>query len=570
MDMKPLNKKVMKLLNSTSILITIILVLAGCDVFNADSLQETPPHLLTAETLYTDYEGFEAGLNGVYNKLRGEFTGGNNYQGVLMNTGTDVLAVNLHTPVGLWNLLMNWQSTNNSSNGNLASTFSWLYGIINEVNTIINRAEEESIDWSSGSSDAEGNKNEIIAEARAIRAWAYRHLAYLWGDVPLNLNESTGSAIRTDWDRTPVNEVREQMIADLEFAEKHIPVEPSLRGRLTRGAVQHYLAETYLALNNPDTALQWTNKAINTPEYSLITERYGVRADQPGVPFMDMFHDGNENRVEGNTEALWVWQYERAVPGGSGNQRGFTFAGLTRQFTRDGVQIITNTHERGYAYGTNRASLTKWALELFEPEDDRGSDYAIRRYFVLKDAEQNAPYPADILVLDYQYGDTLWFDDLSIDISPERPDDRTVLWPWSRKTDAGTDPNNVFAVNAYNDIIYLRLAETYLLKAEAQYLLGDLGGATETINTVRRRSNASEITAADVNIDFILDERARELAIEEHRRYTLLRTGKWLERTQMYNNNGGQFITERDTLFPIPQTVIDANLTDDMPQNPGY
>src|SRR5690606_26644864 len=100
------------------------------------------------------------------------------------------------------------------------------------------------------------------------------------------------------------------------------------------------------------------------------------------------------------------------------------------------------------------------------------------------------------------------------------------------------------------------LADTYLLKAEAQYLLGDITGAAETINVIRIRSNASEISPDQVTLDFILDERARELVIEEHRRHTLLRTGKWLERTRKYNKNGGQLIAERDTLLPLPQSVI--------------
>ena len=73
-----------------------------------------------------------------------------------------------------------------------------------------------------------------------------------------------------------------------------------------------------------------------------------------------------------------------------------------------------------------------------------------------------------------------------------------------------------------------------------------------------------------MDIDFILDERSRELVTEEHRRYTLLRTNKWLERTALYNARGGEFIADKDRLFPIPQVVIDANLTQDMPNNPGY
>ncbi|MEO6915425.1 MAG: RagB/SusD family nutrient uptake outer membrane protein [Chitinophagaceae bacterium] len=69
---------------------------------------------------------------------------------------------------------------------------------------------------------------------------------------------------------------------------------------------------------------------------------------------------------------------------------------------------------------------------------------------------------------------------------------------------------------------------------------------------------------------FILDDRSRELFSEEHRRYTLLRTGTWFTRTKQYNVYSGALITLRDTILPIPQSVIDANLNKVFPQNPGY
>jgi hypothetical protein len=122
----------------------------------------------------------------------------------------------------------------------------------------------------------------------------------------------------------------------------------------------------------------------------------------------------------------------------------------------------------------------------------------------------------------------------------------------------------------YNDQIYLRLAETYLLLAEAQFRLNDPDGAATTINVLRARAHASAVSASDISLDFILDERSRELITEEHRRYTLLRTHTWFERTKLYNKYTGALIVPRDTLLPIPQTVIDANLTREMPQNPGY
>jgi len=117
----------------------------------------------------------------------------------------------------------------------------------------------------------------------------------------------------------------------------------------------------------------------------------------------------------------------------------------------------------------------------------------------------------------------------------------------------------------------LRLAETYLLLAEAQFKLNEFDDAAETLNILRRRSNASEINAGDVTIDFILDERSRELFTEEHRRYVLTRNQKWMSRTKLYNKMPGiQNIIARDTILPIPQHAIDANIVLEMTQNPDY
>ncbi len=73
-----------------------------------------------------------------------------------------------------------------------------------------------------------------------------------------------------------------------------------------------------------------------------------------------------------------------------------------------------------------------------------------------------------------------------------------------------------------------------------------------------------------ITIDLILDERSRELFAEEDRRYALLRTSKWIERTKLYNKLAAPNVAARDTLLPIPQEVIDANRTTPMSQNNGY
>jgi hypothetical protein len=121
-----------------------------------------------------------------------------------------------------------------------------------------------------------------------------------------------------------------------------------------------------------------------------------------------------------------------------------------------------------------------------------------------------------------------------------------------------------------NDFIVMRLAETYLLRAEAYFRKGDLEQAAADINVLRSRANASLIGPEAVSIDFILDERARELIIEEQRRRTLVRMGVLYDRVRRYNPSSATTIQPHHELWPIPQHVIDSNTGAILEQNPGY
>ncbi len=125
------------------------------------------------------------------------------------------------------------------------------------------------------------------------------------------------------------------------------------------------------------------------------------------------------------------------------------------------------------------------------------------------------------------------------------------------------------------DFILMRLADAHLLRAEARLQQNDAAGASEDINVIRVRSAvpgqeaAMEITAGDVDIDFILDERARELLGEGWRWWDLTRTGKLVERTRLHNPSAAPNIQDYHVLRPIPQEQIDRTLGG-YPQNPGY
>jgi hypothetical protein len=126
------------------------------------------------------------------------------------------------------------------------------------------------------------------------------------------------------------------------------------------------------------------------------------------------------------------------------------------------------------------------------------------------------------------------------------------------------------AGGTYLDQYMFRLAETYLLRAEAYLGLNQPGQAVLDINTVRARSNANAASAAEIDIDYILDERLRELGVEEKRMLTLMRLGKWVDRVRKYNPFYAAQVQDHYNLWPIPASEIEKNSSNKLTQNTGY
>jgi hypothetical protein len=200
--------------------------------------------------------------------------------------------------------------------------------------------------------------------------------------------------------------------------------------------------------------------------------------------------------------------------------------------------------------GIARMALTYFVLNnLYEQGDMRNSQYNIRRRFWYN----NPSSP--------NYGKEV--------IPSAGIDTNTAIVPYTTKWNAYDPTATLGGGSTVKDIIVMRLGETYLLKAEAQFKQGNLSGAATTLNILRSRANASPITASQVTMDFILDERARELLAEENRRMTLMRTGTLIERA----TSRGLKITgleSKHLLLPIPLTEIQLNKDAVLEQNPGY
>lgn len=566
----------MKSIIKISIISILFFIGSGC---KKSFLTETPVAIIAPDNLYVNKQGFEAGLYGLYSSWREERKGINGASNDMAITAAVIGVDNAYSlrPAGNApeQVFNDFGVRLNSSDAYVRRLWEWLYKIVNAANTIIDRSENPTITWT----DTE--KKQIVGEAKLIRAWAYRHLTFLYGDVPLNLHESKGANIRTDWERTPVAQVRKAMEEDWLYAEANMSDLPVVEGRASKVVASHYLAELYLTTGEYQKAKDKALSVTQNTNYNLITVRYGTNAALPGTPFTDMFLDKNSNRSQGNREALWVIQNEYLSTGGDANIMRRWWVNRYNDIRTGTRTPITFSVENG-GRGLGRFAVTKYALSLYGATDNRGSYHAWRLFYLMNNAASlpagnNANIAATCATPGYTTGPAgarLGIDTVRLSINCSEPAPNATAapnWPSIRKWDwAPADPADVQNSSNYNDEIYLRLADTYLLLAEAQFRLGDLPGAATTINIIRARANATPITAAQVTIDFILDERSRELISEEHRRYTLLRTGKWFSRTQLYNVYAGAKITLRDTILPIPQSVIDANLTKLMANNSGY
>jgi hypothetical protein len=550
------------------IMLSVALIwLAACN--EDEFLKESPKDAIYADNVYTNYTGFQYAKNALLAMFRNERTehgssASAELSSLLWKVGTDNVMINApytwNRPFGYYYLL-------NSQAIVIDLGFNYYFQIINSSNMMISRAQNPDVDWESTDPQvSEKNKNEMIAYGRFARAWAYRFLVFGWGEVPLSTEEISGLTYRNDWTREPVAEVKRFIINDFLASEPYLAETPDDPQQIAKAVVQHYLAEMFISMYYDsgnkntqalDSAYLYINKVVKNSNYALITERYGVNAGSPGVPFMDQFLDGNVQPSQGNTEALWwfVNKPDRIYKGTYKNtMRRSWITEYDVQWKT--VSVLPEWGGRGIA----RAAITPWAFSIYEPQDDRFSEYAIRKYYV-KDIKTGTS------------ADTIW----TMMVVPQNYKwnvknnqmASTRKWDWTF-----SDPTLYREPAQYNDQPYLRLAESYLLMAEILLAKNDQSGAAEWINKVRTRSNASVISSTDVTLDFILDERSRELVSEEHRRLTLARVGKLVERARLYNpqTTQEQYVGIQDfhKLLPLPQTIIDGNTAKPIDQNPGY
>lgn len=639
-------------------------------------------------SFFKSQQSIEIALASAYSEVQymvfGNQRGGSEHNWMLFGLGLDTFA-----PTSGNNQFSNWGLLTDDS-GYARHYGEYMYKLSNRANIVVDMIDEHpEIEYTS-----ETVKNNLRAEAVFLRAWAFRVITGMFGQVVYS--EHMTQEARYDYTMNTREEAWQKLAADFEYAEQNLPTTPRLMGTVTKAAAAHYLAEVYLCLGEFQKAEQAASRVIDKTDgnYQLMTTRFGNRADQavdrygnslaaPQGAYWDLFRSSGKTKVgdfaadsnpndPGNHEAIWVAQIDYTVGqdnwplGGSGDSwwrmhkpvLESTFAPWvpmggkngTRTgsdgvkyyiFTADAVCFPEGVEPAGagtpaadipeaqgrklaYNLSTRIDSLacraqgngaatslgllpSEWVVRPAgdilgsywdDPNDFRGSEIMIQRDYYTpsgkkwSEVKKQVKARVDAGLYSVSAADT-------INITPR-------FWKFS-------DDRHIFdAGNAYYDTDWymIRIAETYLLRAEARLAQGNKAGAAQDINVLRSRAGAKPCTADQVNIDYILDERVRELFGEEQRWVTLSRlscnphasyisdcyptqntttSNTFYERVRKYGvgyeneDRGREAYTDalgnprhrpnvkpHNYVLPIPIQIIQSNKDVKIEQNPGY
>jgi len=515
-----------------------------CSTSCTDYLAEQPSTLIDSAYIYNTEEGLKSGVVSLYKFNRDrydrrieDFMGG-----VLLPSRSD-LAFNRSGYLGLIGRYQRAVSPVDLG-ANFVSTLFWkhFYNITNKATDLINAAEViDGVD--------EITKNQIIAEAKFFRANSYFYLYRMYNNIFVtDVSVTVDNAFTVVNDRSSKEEIFDFINNDLEFAIANLEWTGEF-GRVTKGTAKHIKAKVAMWQEDWEEAKAQALSVIEDPEspHSLVENTADVFA-------------GDRN----HSEQLFVVQASDNLLGGGGTTM-INANYVTQYFQISGISSDLDQGGRGFSRILPNLYLQGLLAE--DPNDTRDDNTYFRREYFYNtgpDVGQKIDIYAPITDLD----------------NPSETYQRYYqrLHPSCIKYAQDDDDPNSYLQRS--NILVYRLAETYLIAAEA--LLQSGGDPLPYINAIRTRAGAAELTFVDMQS--ILDERARELSFEGSRWFTLKRMGASVMNKQMRSFAGdGEFFPanfggEKDPRvnwqdhfinFPIFQEDLDL-LGAGYPQNDGY
>lgn len=503
-------------INFTAILFLLLgLTLVSCDNF----LEEDPRDLVSPTNFFNTPAEFELAITGLYNIFKDNSLHGKIGLDRFYENGADIIG-----PNRVFGQVEATQAYT-MSEGNISAidqgggaplTWQNLYAIILNANTILEElAQNDNI--------SREQKDIFQAETLYLRSYAYYHLTNLWGDVPYYRDNLPISDIQM-LPRTNVTTIRDEILQDLQTAQDGLPATYAADGlgRATKWTAATVMVKIYLIQKKWQQARDKALEIINTSPHQLLADYAAV------------FNPNNEF----NSESIWEINFVKDI-----NQNDWVDHFTPR--IRDEPKDPTQRNALSAALAARNEGFTGYGLAIPLP------DYV--KDFPLDDLRRSSNVLTEYLGFEMNF--------------PYMP----KLW----NLDQISSPRG----NHGDNKIIFRLADVYLMAAEAENELNGPDNAYQYINRVRERAYEPDQPLSGLTQEqfrqAIYDERRWELGGEGHRRMDLIRWGILLDvvkSTEYRVWNPAPNIQPHHVLLPIPPEEFNLNpaLLASDPTNNGY
>lgn len=517
-----------------NIIALLVITASGC------SLKEDPKFSLNEITVFSNVDGAQLALNGVYAGVSSAWVAGQfMYEVAEMSSGLS------YTDKAAWRGEL---AGLNVLPTNILLKFVWERGFlaIKNANNFIAAVEASPL--------TEEVKINFIGQAKFIRSFVYLQFTGLWGGLPLR-NSKTNSD-NTHIQRASRSEVYDQIEEDLlEVIES---LEPSSNhGQVNEWAARALLAKTYFLRASQEDETNGTQSA-----YWQLAKVQGDLVINSGVYALDMSFINLWDGLTPTTESLFEFEY-----GFGGSSNGFVVNGLSKA-------TAPNGSNNGFVFSRTRASKTALDFHMDKYPGDPRIDVTF--FHTSFNNVTNGTTPA---------------------LYPAITNSNVAGWPYYKKY---FDPNQVVSESA-EDAIMLRYADLLLLMAEVENELGNSGLAQSYVNTVLSRARTADGANATEPADWpLLSKEDFRKRIFYERQIELMGEGKnfvevrrrgvaWFQDIlQRHNDNPNneperdprwsdyiydlsQTNLEKNLLLPLPSVELNFNeLMSEVDQNPGY
>src|SRR4029078_10330991 len=490
-------KNLYKLLNLSAIIVIGMVVSESC---KKDWLTPKPLSFFSPENTLIDVVGFNAALNGCARTLKNEWYGDG--APIITETifsevaveGTDDKsgpAQNLDVQIKPDAIL------NNTDNNRIGWYWEQEWIGIRLANTIVSRLP-------TATAIPDSTKNVIKGKAYFYSAYDYYRLTNQFGDVPCPLKELT--SVKTNYASVKREVILQRMKSDLDSAVLWVPWVAD-RGDVNRGAIYHLLAKIDLALGLFDDAITAASAVINNGTYKLMTNRFGTDASIASKNIIWDLHRPDNKFAANNTETLFIVTDRLGNAGAfaSGIQTmrnaapGISIAGIRTPLGGTGMSALAGVeidNMQLYGRGIGRCRSTSYHYnEIWDDVNDLRHDSTSGNWMYMENVRYSEP---KLKGTDPYYGQRLRL--YSATGALLCSDTLRQWYPWPHYKVYIPDTENSPMRGGNTDWYVMRLAETFLIRAEAYVWKGDMANAAADVNRVRQRACCSPYTAANMSI----------------------------------------------------------------------